>query len=511
MRSFEELEIANWLCLNGIAYDYEPVYEHMLPDAGHKSYTPDFRLRDSGIYIEHFGVRKERDSSGQERLITAPYIDWENYLAGMEWKRKVHADHGTILIETFSYEKLEGCLTLSLAEKLKPHVSLQPIAAEQALDSLSKLGQVDSFTQVLATFLRHFKSSGLTISDCQARLPKLASPDRNLAFLHIFQRVFAAYQQQLGDRIDFEDMITRATRYVRDGLYRSPYRHILVDEFQDISQGRADLVRALLAQHDDARLFAVGDDWQSIYRFAGSDIHLMRNFPAEFGGNFAGQPGVHECVDLGRTFRSLDRIALPARNFVLKNPDQIRKDVSPAGKAAGAAIRVVWARKAKDAAALGRILQQLAAEAEADGRRRSVMLLGRYRNVRPHGLHALSQRFSGLDITFSTIHGAKGLEADHVILLRAESGRLGFPSEFVDDPLLNLVLPSPERFGHAEERRVFYVALTRARHSVTILAPPDHPSVFVKELVAGADYAIEVRSDGESGESGGHILQHRSA
>src|SRR5690606_14498034 len=129
------------------------------------------------------------------------------------------------------------------------------------------------------------------------------------AFLEIFEQVMEAYQRRLDGTIDFEDMIRRATDHVREGRYHSPYRHLLVDEFQDISNGRAQLILALRTQHADARVFAVGDDWQSIYRFAGSDIHLMRNFGEMFGGSFAGADGVHCTVDLGRTFRSVDKIA----------------------------------------------------------------------------------------------------------------------------------------------------------------------------------------------------------
>lgn len=93
-------------------------------------------------------------------------------------------------------------------------------------------------------------------------------------------------------------------------------------------------------------------------------------------------------------------------------------------------------------------------------------------------MDALAAEFPELDIQSLTIHRSKGLEADHVVILRAASGRLGFPSEIVDDSLLDLVLPEPEQFEHAEERRLFYVALTRARQSVTILVDREAPSAF---------------------------------
>lgn len=479
VRSFEELQIANWLYLNGIAYEYEPLYEHPLPENERRAYTPDFRLKESGVYIEHFGVRKTHGADGIEQLTTAPYIDRDSYLKDMAWKRQIHAKHGTTLIETYSYERVEGRLTSALAEKLKPHLTLKPLPPEQVFERLTELGQIDAFTQVLGTFLRHFKGSGRTVEDCRKRNEGQKLAARGLAFLEIFEPVFAAYQKRLEPRIDFEDMITRATAHVRVGRYKSPYHHLLVDEFQDISQGRADLLRALKAQHEDARIFAVGDDWQSIYRFTGSDIRLMRNFGQEFGGSFAGTSGIHRTVDLGRTFRSVDRIALPARSFVLKNPSQITKTVIPAGTTTAPAIRVAYSAPRQTAAALQQVLEDIRGTMTGNGGgTTSVLLLGRYRHLRPKNLSTLEEVHPRLSISFKTIHASKGLEADHVIILGAETGRLGFPSEIVDDPILDLVLPEPENFHHAEERRAFYVALTRARKTVAIIAPQDRRSPF---------------------------------
>ncbi|WP_299376610.1 UvrD-helicase domain-containing protein [uncultured Kiloniella sp.] len=329
VKSYEEWEISNWLYRNGITYEYEPVYEHKLPSGARGAYNPDFRLTDSNIYIEHFGVRKFREPDGSTRLTTAPYISRDKYLEEMEWKRHIHRNNGTILIETFSYEKVEGKLLDALREKLATHdVTLRPIPDDQLFNKLSEMGQIDAFTQTLGTFLRHFKSSGLSIEECHSKVSNDGEDPRNRAFLKIFKPMLSAYQERLGGQIDFEDMINRATEHVETGRFQSPYRHLLVDEFQDISEGRARLLRALKTQHDDARIFAVGDDWQSIFRFTGSDIHLMRGFGKEFGGQLGPESGIHSTVDLGRTFRSVDKIALPARHFVLQNPSQIKKKLS---------------------------------------------------------------------------------------------------------------------------------------------------------------------------------------
>ena len=405
VKSFEELEISNWLYRSGIEHEYEAVYEHDLPADARSAYKPDFRLTQSGVYIEHFGVRKSSAPDGSIRLETAPGVNRDKYLVDMEWKRKVHRDNGTILIETFSHEKMEGRLLDALKEKLAPYVDPKPISDDLLFETLSQLGQVDTFTQTLATFLRHFKSSGASIDQCRSRGRQGKDGPRNRAFLQIFEPLLSAYEERLGDQIDFEDMINRAAEHVEAGRFQSPYRHLLVDEFQDISEGRARLLHALKAQHADARIFAVGDDWQSIFRFAGSDIHLMRNFGNEFGGSLGTERNVHSTIDLGRTFRSVDRIALPARRFVLRNPSQIEKRVVTAASTDAPAIRVAYYEHGQDTAVLRDRLAQLSS---AGSGKTSVLLLGRYNFLRPRKLKALASEFPGLSIRFMTAHGSKG-------------------------------------------------------------------------------------------------------
>ena len=337
--------------------------------------------------------------------------------------------------------------------------------------------------------------------------------ERGRAFLAVFEPVLRRYQHELGERIDFEDMVLRAAGYVESGAYQSPFRHILVDEFQDISQDRARFVGALKAQHGDARIFAVGDDWQSIYRFAGADIQVMRSFGSKFGGEFGAEKDIHQVVDLGRTFRSVDKIALAARRFILKNPAQIEKTIIPAGEAEGPALRVVWTKKAKQEAELLETLTnltELGAKERGTGNVTSVLLLGRYRHERPD-MVAIGRKFPNLSMSFKTIHGSKGLEADHVVILGCNNGKYGLPSEVTDDPILSLVSPEGEPFQHAEERRIMYVAMTRARSTVTLLASEAEPSCFVRELVSETEYGLATSTGSIAGhvpcsECGGRLL-----
>ena len=212
VRSYEECEIANFLYLNGVPYEYEAPYEHETATAEKRQYKPDFHLPDHGIYIEHFGL----DAAGN----TAPFVDREKYLEEMEWKRQVHAERGTVLVETFTRERAEGRLIRNLEEKLAAHgVELTPLPRERVFTLLEDQGRIDPFIRVLATFLQHFKGGGLSLEEVAQRARSLEDEGRAEAFLTAFGPIFERYQESLvqAGEIDFHDMINRATEHVEAG------------------------------------------------------------------------------------------------------------------------------------------------------------------------------------------------------------------------------------------------------------------------------------------------------
>ena len=484
VRSFEECEIANFLYLNGVTYEYEAPYEHDLTTSERRQYKPDFHLPDHGIYIEHFGI----DAKGN----TAPFVNREEYLREMEWKRGIHAKHGTVLIETFSHERAGGRLLHNLTEKLAAHdVTLSPIPPGKTFAVLEEQKRIDPFTQLVANFLQHFKGSGLSFAEIAKRAGRLRDRVRARAFLAVFRPIFDRYQETLArsGEIDFNDMIHRATELVEAGRYRSVFRYILVDEFQDISPARARLLKALLDSGPGAQLFAVGDDWQAIYRFGGSDIGVMR----EFGDHF----GAFERINLTTTFRCADRIATVATDFVLRNPKQISKTVRATREVNRPAVHVGLPGE-PGLSLLSEALDRITEDARRHNGTSEVLLLGRYQHLRPRNMQALEKQYPGLRFSWMTVHRSKGLEADYTVVLGLCSGKYGFPAEVADDPLLDLVLAAPETHPNAEERRLLYVAITRARRQVFLLADGGPPSTFVCELLEGGyDIAVFGRPPGE--------------
>ena len=190
VKSFEECEIANFLYLSGVPYEYERSYEHDTATSEKGQYQPDFYLPEAGIYIEHFGLNESGD--------TAPFIDRDEYLRSMEWKRQLHAEHGTILIETFSYEKAAGELTEKLATKLADHgVTLSPVPPADIFALLEEQGRIDPFTRLVATFLQHYKGAQLSAEEVARRAAKAPDRRRAKAFVTVFGAIFDRYQESL--------------------------------------------------------------------------------------------------------------------------------------------------------------------------------------------------------------------------------------------------------------------------------------------------------------------------
>jgi DNA helicase IV len=460
--SLEEMKIANWLVTHGVRFEYEKTYPHTEATQERRGYTPDFYYPDIDVWHEHFGV----DAAGRPPRF---FEDANAYAAGMRWKRECHATYRTRLIETTSAMFADGSVFDALERQLRAHG--QPIKelSTSEVDALLGKEAHRDFAALLTSFIAHWKPSRIPFEQLMER-----GSARDRAFLPICRRAYEEYSRRLDQerRLDFDDLILDATDRVRRGEWRSPYRLILVDEFQDISVARSEFLKALLAQHEDAVLFCVWDDWQAINGFAGSELAIMRNFEREFGQSATNY--------LPRTFRSNQGISDAAKTFIERNPAQIRKKVVSHDKTVEDCIRIIRCSSDDDyRAKYEAIANELASAGEI-----KVRVMARYRRQeRRIPLDAFKRAGRNIEVEFDTVHASKGLQADFVVLDRVEGrGQFAFPSTILDDSVLDLVMPEREPFPNAEERRLMYVALTRARHRVYILTRRGHESVFVTEL-----------------------------
>ncbi|EMG7897333.1 DNA helicase IV [Enterobacter hormaechei] len=265
--------------------------------------------------------------------------------------------------------------------------------------------------------------------------------------------------------VDFSGLIHQAIIILEKGRFVSPWKHILVDEFQDISPQRAALLSALRAQNKHTSLFAVGDDWQAIYRFSGAQLSLTTAFHHYFGEG--------DRSDLDTTYRFNSRIGEIANRFIQQNPHQLSKPLNSLTSGDKKAVTLL----ADDQ--LEPLLDKLSGYAKPDER---ILVLARYHHLKPTALEKAATRWPKLQLDFMTIHASKGQQADYVIVVGLKEGSDGFPALARESVMEEALLPVPEDFPDAEERRLLYVAITRARHRVWLLFNKEEPSVFVDIL-----------------------------
>ena len=500
-KSLEEVQIANFLFLNGINYKYEEPYRYKTSDNLYAQYKPDFYLPDYEIYIEHFGLI-DRDNNVPHWFSSSNGSSAKvKYNSDIAWKRETHSNYETTLIETFSYENKEGVLLDNLKAKLEAKgVDFRQRTNEEIwkiLNSIAK-DEVSALDTLINTFLNLFKSNNFETSKLTDRIRSFSDEyikARYFLFLDIFLPILDKYNEFLKSKnlIDFSDMINDASKYISEIKFKSKFRYIIIDEFQDTSMGRFKLINALLKNNKNCKLFAVGDDWQSIYRFAGSDISLFTQFEKYFG--------VTELSKIETTYRFSKSMIDISSKFILANPNQTPKELKAFTNETISPIEIITTNSIKndDPFPLITALHKIHAENIANMKKLKILALARYKHIidlykertdlfevkyNDVNKNYIIKYFElpTLEVQFLTVHRSKGLQGDYVIILNCVSGQYGFPSEQADDPILNLLLSKSDQFTNGEERRLFYVALTRSKRKTFITTNTSYRSKFINEV-----------------------------
>ena len=490
MKSYGEVEIANYLYLNGIEYIYESPYKIDTRTKEFGQYKPDFYLPEYDIYIEFFGI----DRNGNP-----PAYFQNDYVASIQWKRELHKTNATTMIETFAFENFEGVLTSELEKKLKEkNVSFTPMSQEELWRKITEDNKnvLDSLIQLIETVINLMKSNRYDIEEMHERNAKFLGLTEVSYLLNLISPIWNSYNSYLQNKgeIDFNDMINIAADYVRDGKYVNKYKVIIVDEYQDISRSRYELLSTMRAS-SDYKLFCVGDDWQSIYRFNGSDIAYIQQFKKYWGPS--------EISRIETTYRFSQRLIDITSSFITRNPVQLKKNIRGMNNEEKYVLGEVEGYT--DKYAIEFMLNRL----DELPRGSSVFLIGRYTfdkqmleanneltckyDIQEGVTQVIYHNRQDLVIKFLTAHKSKGLQADYVFILNNKNGKTGFPSKIQDSPILDLLLEKCDSFPDAEERRLFYVAMTRARRKVILVTLKDYKSDFANELIAR--YSTEMKQE----------------
>ena len=476
VKSYGERDIANFLFSRNIKYVYEESYCVDTSDKKHTQYHPDFHISDTDIYIEYFGIDREGKVNP---LFTSENGDpSEKYRKGIEWKIDTHKKNGTQLIPLYYYQRREGNMLDELQHYLEQKgIDCNLVPDEELIQMMKTNHTFQRLASQFVTSITLLKGRNL----CPSDLKKDANRDVK-RYLRIIEPLFDLYQQYLGDHdeIDFEDMLNKASDAITNGMYVNPYEYVIVDEYQDISTSRYRLLKSL-RDSKDYRLFCVGDDWQSIYRFNGSDVGYIMDFEKYWGKSMV--------FRIEHTYRFSGQLLMKSGEFIQKNRWQLKKNLIGI-EGHNTTLSVVNARKnISEGEAIEKKLECIEPGS-------SVLFLGRYNfdiekltNVtlkrNPDGSFDVKyDSRPDLDITFRTVHGSKGLQADYVFIINCRKKNLGFPNVLDDSPLLPLLLESKEDYLFAEERRLFYVAMTRAKKGTFLVLKSGDVSDFVIEIIS---------------------------
>lgn len=503
-RSEEEKRLVSILTRLGVPFRYENAYQVNTTTPERRQYKPDFTIyyqnsqgKWQWLYLEHFGI----DAIGNvpqwfgEGTRGGWRVANQKYNEGIIWKRNTHRQYGTILIETTSADFSNGTVEAKLREQLTKYgVPIKERTDEELYELLVKRNRKveKSVYTLILSFVTLMKANEKTIDELLKKSePTQLDPLANIIpqdsrskviLTDIIKPFYEEYERTLSmnDEIDFTDAILQATELCRKGLWRH-YEYILVDEFQDISVDRYKFLQALRGDSQKTKLFCVGDDWQSIFRFAGSDMSLVYEFEKYFGFT--------EQCKIETTYRFHQPLIDKSSEFVMKNREQKKKTIkTPDGDTQKTFLNFVKCNR-EDEEGVKKEVEKIVSTIPTN---QSILLLGRYiydavsvgykgRMEMPG--NRMMVRIENRDIPFLSIHSAKGLEADNVILVNCNQGAYGFPSLIEDDPILNFVLSKSEAYPFAEERRLFYVAMTRAKMNMYVLYDQKRPSPFIGEFL----------------------------
>ena len=455
-----------------------------------ETYVPDFYLPENDIYLEHFGI----GHSDNEKWLG------KDYEPQIQRKIKYHELHQTKLIKTYYCYLEDGILEEKLEEILRVNeVTIGQKDPKEILDVLRKTNKAedfDNFNKLIESFINIFEAQNKEKNQFNVfrKINETESDgykkNRQKLFLDIVSDIYDIYYgSNEGERIDNNREVSLALELIQTKKYSGDYDYILIDEYQDINPIRSLLLQSL-QEITNANFFVVGDDWQSIYKFTGSDLSLFLDIDRYFPNS--------ELIKLEENRRNHERLIEISSDFIMRNEKQEKKklkSIKP-NELNPNPIKIVKysvnPKRNKVLKLYSIIIRLIHKNPKKDKTR--ILLLGRNNNDIKEftNNNSIFQSFSytnkikclirPLDITFMTIHKSKGLQFDEVIVLNFKDELNGFPNKIEDDSILDF-LKDKEQCPYAEERRLLYVALTRTFNNVYLLAPVQEESIFIDELV----------------------------
>lgn len=490
-KSKEEVDIANFLYLNSIDYEYEKQFKKLDNSC---IYKPDFYIEQNNNYnyIEHFGI--DRVSQTNNRYTKK---ELETYLKNMNLKLDFHKQEKVDNLFIITHSKVDG--KTGYLEILKDNLEkkgyvLKRRSNEEIYERLKQTSEdryiVDFINRIVIPFISYFKKTDYSISDLDSF--KIEDDIILNNQIDVMKDLLINYQNELekNNLIDFEDMINSAYKIipkVREKDIGVDYKYIIIDEYQDVSMQRFNLTKRI-SKLFSSKIIAVGDDYQSIFGFSGSRIDLMTEFKSYLEDA--------KQIPITNVFRFSQELIDIATDFINKNNNQIKKKLSSVKRLNNPVEIFIYddsdylETNANKSILVDEIIDKIYEKNNSS----KVLLLERYNNdidsilynnlfVKKNNESIINKKHNDMKIDYLTIHKSKGLEYDNCILINAVDNKYGFPSKIEDEKIIRILRPKlNEKVEYPEERRLFYVALTRTKNKLYIVCPRSKVSKFVKEI-----------------------------
>lgn len=494
VRSKSERDIANFLTQLGVSWDYE------LPtNWSDGEFRPDFTIHtpQGDIFIEHWAYNDATPEISQ--------INKTSYLEKRRWKEEQFKKHNRVLI---SIEENEMNDLIGMQARLKGNIEkeLKTILAEKGpLDQLEKR-KINQLVNDLVEIINIVKSKMMKPDDIEARLSSVKK-NKVKQFYAILLPVMKKYQECLETedwgKKDFNDLIEHTIKLLKENserreYYHRKYTHILVDEFQDVSYGMIELLKLLVSKNTS--LFAVGDDWQSIYGWRGSDVSYILNFSRDFGHT-------NEII-LPINYRSPRNIVDASTHFIQGDKVHIKKDIRSSLENGKNIEKIIQVNAVDDTHAVNYIIKVIQDLTKNNGiLPEQILILYRKGNIPVVGKLREFLAKNSLPVKLRTIHSVKGKEADIVFVLGLTGGPHGFPYIISNSDIKRVVNDTPLSERESEERRLFYVAMTRAKKKLFLIAENNNESEYLRQLPEDCVY-VSVWNNLNGSETGGSEAYH---
>jgi DNA helicase-4 len=448
VRSKSERYIADWLYIHNIKFVYEPNIQFK-----DFSFNPDFYIPQADAYLEHVS----------------------NLSASMEDKERQFEIGGKKLIKTFEtmtkdIRKFHEYLDKNILPLVKTDIKRE-IALNVEAEFKSYGSELLTFLNNVINVINKVKVVGINFKDVLKKASK-DQHDRVRTFYEVAQPLIEAYTLYLVERsyLDFNDLIIRSVHLLKRDkgvrqLYHKKLKYILVDEFQDVNTLQVKLLNYILEKN--SQLLCVGDDWQSIYGWRGSEVEYIVNFKRYFKSP--------QVIKLNVNYRSNDTIVKASNEVIKNNKFKVHKEIHSITES-GRKIYLFCSQREKEdgVRAVVEKVQQL----RKNGYTKDEILI-LYR--RTSAYEPYKDQLHNM-VTARTIHSAKGLEAKIVFIVGLTGGIYGFPQVWESDRIFQVIKESNFELLMEEERRLFYVAITRAREELFLISEVGNESQFIKEI-----------------------------